>query len=89
MIAEVIDAATAIGWALLAWVAVFALVVTAVGYATVTVLWLAGRWARKGAARAYAAVSRTNTPPCGSRVAGTPPEPADARTGPHDWKEAA
>lgn len=92
MIAEAIDAAYTLGWALFAWIVVGAVALTAVVYAVGGLLWLAGRWAWKTARRAHAAASRTNTPPHDSRVAEDAPKSADARTGlsrPINLKDAA
>lgn len=89
MIAEAIDAATAIWQALLAWIVVGALLVTAVVFGTAGLLVLAGRWAWKGARRAlYGRESHEQALP-GIETHPAPERDADARTGPHDWKAAA
>lgn len=89
MIGEAIDAALTIWQALLAWIAVGAVIVTAGLYAVGALLWVAGRLAWKALTRAYVAVSRTNTQTRDSRITGPAPEPAQSYAGPHDWKAAA
>lgn len=85
MIADAIDTLIALGWALLAWIAVAAFVGTvvllggtAVGAWAVRGLWrtLGGQRARAGGC---APVSRPEPVSCGSRAAETPPSPSSAR----------
>ena len=85
MIAEAMDAAWTLGWALLAWILVGALVVTVVVLAVTAVV----GWAARAAWRGLTQALRTPQPPEGPRVQPEPDSPSGARTGPHDWKEAA
>lgn len=88
MIAEVIDTAVTLGWALAAWIAVLAMVGavvllggTAVGAWAVRGLWRTVR-ASIPRARGCAPASRPQPVSCGSRDAGDAPEPAEARLRP-------
>lgn len=103
VIAEAIDTGTRIGWAIVAWIAVGAAVLTVVLFTVV----LTGAWAMRGAWRAargvwtgralrkpQAPVSRPQALPCDSRDAGTPRGPAQGPSRPapswaHADKEAA
>ena len=85
MIAEAMDAAWTLGWALLAWILVGALVVTVVVLAVGAVVGWAARAAWRGLTRLLRAVEPNEAP----RVHPEPDSPPRGRTGPHDWKEAA
>lgn len=85
MIGEAIDAAWTLGWALLAWIVAGALVATVLLLAVTAVVGWAARAAWRGLTRAL----RSPQPHEGPRVQPEPDSPSGARTGPHDWKEAA
>lgn len=80
MIAEAIDTAYSIGWAIAAWIAVAAAVVTIVLLAAaVTGVWVwRGVW--RAVRRAYTAAWRAESTPCGSEAAEIAPGPAERRT---------
>lgn len=68
MIAEVIGAAFTVGWALLAWIVLTAVVATAALYAVVVAVWAVVRfiWLTLSAAWAAAASFRTHSRRCGA-----------------------
>lgn len=68
MIADAIDAAISVGWALLAWIVLTAVVATAALYAVAVSVWAVGRfiWLTLSAAWAAAASFRTHSRRCGA-----------------------
>lgn len=68
MIAEAIDAAFTVGWALLAWIVLTAVVATAALYAVAVAVWAVVRliWLTLSAAWAVAASFRTHSRRCGA-----------------------
>lgn len=75
MIAEAVDAAVSVGWALAVWIVVFAFAATAAGFALVAVPVVACMAVTRGVAAGLAAIQ-------GSRAPESPPGPqkaADAR----------
>lgn len=92
MIAEAIDAAVTVGWALLAWIVAFAVAATVAGFTLVAVPVVAWKAVTRGVAAGLAAVQRSRVPELGPG----PKEPADARRAAHvpawartDTEEAA
>jgi hypothetical protein len=88
VIAEVIDTAVTLGWALLAWIAVFAVVGTVVLFTGVALGTWAWRTARKRVTGPLAASQPSRAP----ESVPAPKQrhtPAWARTQPHDQEEAA
>jgi hypothetical protein len=91
VIAEAVDTATAIGWAIVAWIVAAAAVFTVCLFTGV----LVGAWGWKTLRKRCAPARRPESPSRGSRDAGTPPSPARARSAPswvrddHDRQEAA
>lgn len=89
MIAEAIDAAVTLGWALAVWVLLLAALATAALYALVVTVVLACMTVSRGVAAGLAAVQRG----AGGEAGAGPQETADARMGPSwartDTEEAA
>ena len=104
MIAEAIDTATRIGWAIAAWIVLTSAAATLALYTLAVTAWTVGRGIWRVGAWAWRAVRKPQAPatapqgaPCGSRDANTPQRPAQRRTAPswaradhdHDHQEAA
>ena len=85
MIAEAVDAVRTLVCALAAWLIVFAVVCTPFVLAVGALVGWALRATWRGLTRALRALQ----PHEGPRVQPEPDSPSGARTGPHDWKEAA
>lgn len=83
MIAEAIDTVITLGWALAAWLTVFATVGTIILLGAATT----GAWAWRTAWRAFSGAWRratgANTAPDVPEAVATLPEPADGHTEPH------
>lgn len=92
MIADAIDAAISVGWALLAWIVLTAVFATAALYAVVVAMACAVLALRRGVVAVLSLVQHSSGPEL-ARVA---PEAADGRSAPHvpswvrtDTEEAA
>lgn len=89
MIAEAIDAAVSVGWALLVWVVLLAVAATAALYTLVVAVACAVLAVRRGVVAVLSLVQHSS----GGELAREAPEAADARTEPHapSWarKDAA
>jgi hypothetical protein len=89
VIAEAINTAISVGWAIVAWIvltsaaACLALYTVVVAVWTVArTVWRVGRAVWRAVRKPQAPVSRPEPASRGSRAAGTPPEPAQRRTAP-------
>lgn len=102
MIAEAIDTAYTIGWAIVAWIiltaaagtlALYTLAVTA--WTVCRLIWRAGHAAWRAIRRRHTPASPPHTVPCDSSDANTPQKATQARSvpswarEPHDHQEAA
>ncbi|NUS83698.1 MAG: hypothetical protein HOY75_13365 [Streptomyces sp.] len=78
MIAEAVDTAVTVAWALLAWITAMAVVATVVLYAVAVTIAVACRALRRGVKAALAASQRLKAPESHPE----PQRPPEARTGP-------
>ena len=84
-LAEAIDTLLRLGWALLAWIAVLAFIAMVILLTTAAT----GAWAVIALWRAWRPRKSPETRSGDSRATTEPERPADGRTEPHDYREAA
>jgi hypothetical protein len=102
VIADAIDTAVAIGWALAAWIVLTAVFATLALYTLAVTAWTVCRLIWRAGRHVWRAVRKPHTPdsppqtvPCDSSDANTPQKATRARTAPswarqpHDYEDAA